>query len=145
MFQKSSFFFFFCDNKISITLGRKINILSKNVLILKLEAHLIETNLHTGVGMDLRVAETSVLLCNSLLLVLSSSWKMVRWLMEIFSTLVMSPCPCIWTRKQTPKQVCFLCCLPQYRPIHLCYESYTDLMYCEKLCQFIQTSNESAL
>lgn len=75
-------FFFFCDNKISITLGRKINILSKNVLILKLEAHLIETNLHTGVGMDLRVAETSVLLCNSLLLVLSSSWKMVRWLMR---------------------------------------------------------------
>lgn len=80
------------------------------MLILKLEAHLIETNLHTGLGVDLRVADTSVLLCNSLSLVLSSSWKMVRWLMEIFSTLVMSLCPCIWTRNQTPKQVCFLCC-----------------------------------
>lgn len=124
---------FFLDNKISITLGRKINILHQECAYSQTRSPAHWNKLAYWCQYQLASGRN---FCPP-----EPFMEMVCWLVEIFLTLIMSLCPCIWTLNQTPKQICFLCWLPQYCPIHLCYESYTDLIYCEKLCKFIQTSN----
>lgn len=49
--------------------------------------------------------------------------------MEIFSSIVMFQCPCIWTLNQMPEQVCFFRWLPYSIIISICITRVTQTLY----------------